>query len=476
MKVDPADESSTQHAGIIEWVKNNMGAQVTGIRRQRRWRPVWRVDAEKDGVALPLLFKGTRAWDDIPYTLEHEYKVMQVLEANGIPVPPLHGLCESPKAIVMSWVKGGRDPGLVVEALEQKSEISPDRWQASLKYMEVLARVHRIDPAKFAAAGCEMPCDNMQAAMNGYERFYRMYQRKGLDDAFLEFCTGWLRRNVPNHRPLVSFVTGDCGQFLSDGPQLTAIIDMEIGHLADHFADLACFRGRHPVENMGNVRELFNHYSRALGEPLDLDAIAYHTVLFLAYAVFTPLFALAEPSPGGDWVEGAIQVAFIGRRAMEAMAEILCVDLDDAIELPAAHPTPLEDLALNKLIFEIERLPLSEELADWQRATIASIPKFLRNQISYGAWAREQELDELAGILGHRPPDTVAGDRDLSAFVKRAGPELDRVLVKLFHRRMLRRCHVIVGPEPPADHLVLMKVEPLLLIRRSRGVNPPAQT
>jgi len=124
----------------------------------------------------------------------------------------------------------------VVEALEQKSQISPDRWQASLKYMEVLARMHRIDPAKFVAAGCEMPQGDAQAAMNGYERFYRMYQRKGLDDAFLEFCTGWLRRNVPKHRPLVSFVTGDCGQFLSDGPQLTAIIDMEIGHLADHFA------------------------------------------------------------------------------------------------------------------------------------------------------------------------------------------------------------------------------------------------
>src|ERR1700728_2419652 len=113
MTIDQNEESARQNQAIIDWVAKNMGARVTQIRRQRRWRTVWRVDADKDGVAMPLLFKGTRAWDDIPFPLENEYRVMQVLEANGIPVPSLHGLCDDPKASVMYWVKGGRDPGLV---------------------------------------------------------------------------------------------------------------------------------------------------------------------------------------------------------------------------------------------------------------------------------------------------------------------------------------------------------------------------
>jgi hypothetical protein len=213
---------------------------------------------------------------------------------------------------------------------------------------------------------------------------------------------------------------------------------------------------------MGDVKALFDHYAQALGQPLDLDAIAYHTVVFLVYAVFTPLFALLEPAPGGDWVEGAIQVAFIGRRAMEAMAEILNVDLDDNLKLPAPRQTPLEDLALDKLIAEIGRLTLSDTLTDWQRATIASIPHYLRNQLHYGAWVQDQQLDELVEILGYRPANVVEADRALSAFVKRAGPQLDVRLVKLFHRRLLRLCHVIAGPDAPADHLVLMKVEPIL--------------
>jgi hypothetical protein len=213
---------------------------------------------------------------------------------------------------------------------------------------------------------------------------------------------------------------------------------------------------------MGDVRALFDHYAKALGQPLDLHAIAYQTVVFLVYALFTPLFAMYEPSPGGDWVEGAIQVAFIGRRAAEAMAEILNLELDDHLQLPSPRPTPEEDLALNKLISEIDRLELSESFAEWQRATIASIPSYLRNQLHYGVWVQNEELDELAPILGHRPATVVEADKALSAFVRQAGAEFDTRLLRLFYRRLLRRCHVIAGPDAPADHLVLMKVEPML--------------
>jgi hypothetical protein len=459
---DHAQQNAKDHQEITAWVAKHMGARVTGIRRQRRWRPVWRVDTQKNGAPLSLVFKGTRAWDDIPYTLEHEYRVMKVLEENGIPVPPLHGMCDSPKAIVMTWVTGGRDPGLVVEAMEKKSEISPDRWQASLKYMEILAKIHSIAPAKFAAVGCEMPVGNEAIALNNYDRFYRLYKSHQLDDPFLEFCTVWLHRNVPKHQPMISFVTGDCCQFLSEGPNVTAVIDMEIGHLCDHFTDLACFRGRHPVENLGDVKALFDHYAKALEVPLDLDAIAYHTVLFLAMAVFTPLLAMVEPSPGGDWVEGAIQVAFIARRGAEAIAEILGLELDYNLELPEPRATPVEDMAIKKLTYEINRLQLSDSFADWQRATIASVPQYLLNQLHYGAWAQQQELDELLPVLGYRPANVIEADQALAAFVKKAGPEKDNLLVKLFHRRMLRLCHVITGPNPRPDNLVLMKVEPIL--------------
>lgn len=461
MMMDHDAQTAQEHRGIEDWVAKNIGGRVTRIERQRRWRPVWRVDVEKDGEQLPLVFKGMRAWDAIPFTLEHEYRMLQVLAANGIPVPPLHGMCGYPEAFVMTWVRGGRDPGLVVEAIEKKSEISPDRWQASLEYMEILAKMHSIPPAEFEAAGCRMPVGNADINLNFYERFYQLYEKLGISDPFMEFCTKWLRLNVPAKAPMLSFVTGDCGQFLSEGPKLTAVIDVEVGHLGDHFYDLACFRGRHPVENMGDIPALYAHYAKALGQPLDLDAIAYHTVSFLAMAVFTPLFGMKELQPGGDWVEGWFQVALIARRAMEAMAEIVDVELDD-VQLPAPRKTPVEDLAIRKLIFEIDRVPLSDAFADWQRSTISAIPAYLTNALHYGVWVQEQELDELEPILGYRPQDAEAADRALTQFVLAAGPEHDKTLIRLFHRRFLRHCLVIAGPNPPSDHIVLAKVEPIL--------------
>src|SRR3546814_9887705 len=101
-------------------------------------------------------------------------------------------------------------------------------------------------------------------------RNYQLLEKRDAVDALIEFFTLWLRRNVPD-RSERCFVTGDCGQFLCKGPEITAILDVEIGHIGDPMHDLACFRGRHPVENMGDVPALFQRYASARGRPVDLE-------------------------------------------------------------------------------------------------------------------------------------------------------------------------------------------------------------
>src|SRR3546814_7216559 len=83
-----------------------------------------------------------------------------------------------------------------------------------------------------------MPSGASDIALNSFERFYAMCTDHGIIDPFMEFCTVWLRRNVPEHRSRISFVTGDFGQFLSEGPEVTAILDVEVGYLGDHPHDL----------------------------------------------------------------------------------------------------------------------------------------------------------------------------------------------------------------------------------------------
>jgi hypothetical protein len=387
-------------------------------------------------------------------------RMQRALHENGIPIPAILGMCDQPNTIVMEWIDGGRDPGLIQQAIESASVMTDDRWQASLRYMEILADMHRLPSAPFVEGGAYLPQGAEDIALHNFERFHAMTAEQGVTDPLVEFCARWLRRNYPRHRYAVAFVTGDCGQFLSEGPNVTGILDVEIGHLADPMRDLACFRGRHPIENMGDVAALFRHYETAIGVPLDYDAIAYHTVSFLAEAIYGPLFGMHETGRGGDWVEGAVQVAMIGRRCMEALAEILDIAPDD-IALPPPEPADWNDLALNKLALEIGRLPESAELQGWQRNILVSIPHYLRNQLRYRTWLRDEDRKDTRDLLGADYVDRQEGEAALLRFIETATPDDDIALTRFFHRRTLRQCLVIAGPGASSYHLVLARMEPL---------------
>ena len=455
------DSHEADVASLTAWLERELGGSDIILRRERRWRPVWRATMTRNGTPVELLVKGERTWLTHPYSLEYEMWMQAALHDGGIPIPAILGFCPDPPAIVMEWVRGGRDPGLMQEAIEKPSEMSADRWQASLRYMDILADMHRIPPAIFVASGATMPTTPQEVALGNFERFDAMTALNGIRDPFMRFFAQWLRRNAPTKGERVAFVTGDCGQFLSDGPEVSCILDVEIGHLGDPMRDLACYRGRHPIENMGDVPALFRRYEQASGVPLDYDAIAFHTVAFLCEAYYGPYFGLHDRGRGGDWVESIIQVAVIARRALEALAEIIGLDLDP-IELPAPEPTPVEDLALGKLIAELERLPETEALPSWQRGVLVSIPHYLRGRGHYRRWAEDADLAESTALTGTRSANLTKADAALAKFIDAAGPERDAELVRLFHRRFLRHCLIIAGPNPNPNHIALSKMEPIL--------------
>ncbi len=460
---DAAAAEDGRRTRIRAWVEENVRGRVTAIDRLRRWRPVWRVDYERDGETRSLLVKSLRPWEATPYSLEHEAKLMQVLGAHGIPVPHVHGVIADPHGFVMDWAEGERDPGLVQQASESASTMSAGRWKASLDYMDYLAQMHAIPRTAFAGTEVGDPVGARAIALDSYERNYQLLEKRDGVDALIEFFTLWLRRNVPMHRTEACFVTGDCGQFLIEGDKITAILDVEIGHWGDPMHDLACFRGRHPVENMGDVPALFRHYAEISGKPLDLPVIAYHTVCFLALATIGPMVALIEKHPGGDWVEAVLQIAFIARRTLEAMAEIEDVELD-TLTLPPPQPTPWEDMATEKLAGEVSRLTTSPTFEKWQRDVLLSLPRYLTARARYGRWMDEAELEDVAAILGRQPADPIEAERAMLAFVRQAGPEQDKTLIRFYHRKIQRLCLMLAGPDAPADHILLIKMEPILHI------------
>ena len=454
----PDDED---FANIRAWVEDHVGGRVTRIERLVRWRPVWRVEYRKDGVDKALLLKGDRPCTQL-YSLKHEMLVMEVLEKHGIGVPHIHGWMDNPKAFVMDWAEGDRDPGLIHTAIENASTLSPERWEASLKYMEELARMHRIPVSEFAHTEGGNPVGPRQIALSQFERQYALGLEEGAIDATMEYFASWLRRNVPAHRTQASFITGDCGQFLNKGEEVTAILDLEIAHIGDVFMDLACFRGRHPYENMGDIPALYRHYAKAAGIELDLPVIAYHTVCFLAFAAISANMFMDPNKPESNWIEGMLEMVSISRRALEGIAELEGIALDYGVRLPDPHVSPLEDMAIGKLLNEIDILPVSRSFPEWQRELMGAIPRFLRNYAHYGRWYEDETLSEIAEMTGTRPENMAAADGVLKAFIQSADASRDADLVRFTHRRMLRLSLIVAGSNDIEGNPLFYRLEPIL--------------
>jgi len=458
---DIAVADAAARAKITKWVEGKLGARVVSMARVRRWRPIWRVRYEADGKEAGLIVKGMRPFEAIPYSLQHEMACQKVFEESGFPVPHVFGAIDDLN-FVMEFVEGEVEPGLVQQADEAENVMAPERWAASLEFMEWLVKLHRLPIAKLAHTEAMLPETPDDIALNLTERYYELIKRHDAVDAVTDFFIRWVRRNVPKHRTRPSIVFGDGAQFMNKGGKIAAIFDFELAHVGDPYNDFAPFRCRHPLQNMGDVPALYRHYEKVSGEPLDWPAISYATVVYSAWGMTSYTTALQEQHVGGDWGEVVMARAFIMRRTLDAMADCMGIDLDCDIELPAPRKTPIEDSGLQKLLLEISLLPLSDAFVGWQRDTLASIPRTLLQQVHYGQWIEQEYVADISKLLGRTFGTLDEADDALKAFVNSAAPEHDEALARLFHRHAYRSCLVIAGEGASKEHVMLAKIEPLL--------------
>src|SRR3546814_125452 len=103
-------------------------------------------------------------------------------------------------------------------------------------------------------------------------------------------------------------------------------------------------------------------------------------------------------------------------------------------------------------------------ISDWSSDVCSSDlpPRYLRNMAHYGLWQESADLDEATAILGERPSDVKDADRRMKAHVQQAGPEENERLIRYFHRKIMRLCRILAGPDASDDHLLFIKVEPIL--------------
>ena len=462
--IDPEQLEALQHEGIRRWIKDKLSGEVTEIKRLERWRPQWKVSYTAAGENRAVLVRGDRPISG-KSDLRFEMDVMAVLEKNDILVPHIHGWMEFPKAFVMGWVEtDDRAPGMLHTAIENPTSMDDERWAAMLSYMGHLAKVHEVPVSEFAGIKrlANPPETPREIALHATERMYAGGQMMGKIDPPLEFLQGWLRRNIPQHRTRASFIAGDAGQFMSAGTDVLALLDFEIANIGDTHWDLACFRGRHPYENMGDIPALYREYERVSGESVDLRVVAYHTVAFLQLSAIGATFFTMPEAHGGNWIEGILEYTSISRRALEAIAELQGIPLNYDLHLPEADPHPLEESGLRKLMVDIELLPTSSSFESWERDLLHAIPEFLLNHARYRSWYEAESAADASQLTGTQCNSMSQADQALFDFIAFDDPANDAGLVQVLHRRALRLSMIIAGTDPDDKNPLFHKLDPIL--------------
>lgn len=435
----------------VAWIERELGGQVARFERQPRWRPACFLDLERNGQTIPLYFRGDRGVSDHGvYPLEHEMRALQVLEANGIPVPHVYGFCPDPRGIVLARCPGGPVAQLVSEAATTRQAVFDD-------YIEILARMHHIDPAAFEAVGVARPRTAEELALVDFDSWERVYRsKKRRPEPLIEFVIRWVRRNIPQGRHRVAFLTGDCGQFLYENGRVTALHDFELACLGDPAADLAGLRLRDLSEPLGNLARAMRRYGEIVGEEVDLAAVDYHTVRLGICTPMSVASTVADPPPGLNLVQYYGWYVVYARLPLEVLAWRLGVGLTP-VDVPEERRTR-HSPAYRALVSLLEEDPRSTEPDRYRIDAAWRVAEYLRRADLLGPAFEEEDLDEMAVLLGRRPANWLEGDTALEALVLAAGPERDAEFVRYFHRRVLRQEAILKPVLREMEHSTVQRI------------------
>lgn len=421
----------------FSWVEKLLGAKIVSFERQARWRPAFFLELDRDGEALSIYLRGERgALDHGVYPLEHESRVLQVLESEGLPVPHVYGFCPDPKFIVMDTV-AGRANLATAESDQERSDVLHH-------YMDLLADLHAIDPKRFEELGIDRPrgaealarCD-----MDRWETGYRSSKKR--PEPLIEFVTAWLHRNVPSEREQVSCLAVDSGQFLFENGRVTSLLDLELACLGDPAADLAGMRGRDMGEPLGELMPAFEHYYAKTGKRIPKHVLDYHTVRFNLYTPYTCAPLVAEPPQTIDLIQYLGWYWVWSRACIEVMAD------GAGIALPAPNlPDPASSQYASSYDLLVDKLASLRSGADrllaYELDTVWRNAFYLRRVEAMWPEMQAEEAAEIDALLGRvtKPLDREA---ELEAFAIEHGASREEELLQFFQKRCLRQ-EALMGP------------------------------
>ena len=175
------------------------------------------------------------------HAVDREFRVMEALAGSGVPVPRVHGLCESRDVIgSMFYVMEFCDGRIFWDATLAPLDSNEERSTVYDEMNRVLAALHCVDPAAVGLADYGKPGNYFARQLTRWTGQYRASELAPIPA--MEDLMAWLDANQPPDDGRVALVHGDYRLdnmvFHAREPRIIAVLDWELSAVGDPFMDL----------------------------------------------------------------------------------------------------------------------------------------------------------------------------------------------------------------------------------------------
>ena len=427
--------------GMVEWIAETGGGEITALHRHVARREAWVVDVTRpDGSVLKgfLRLERTPAGPKSSTSLTRETRIIEALAHTDIPVPEVYGVSHELNCTLFERVRGRSDIDKLDDPVQQRAVMED--------FIRVIARLHTLDLADLGLDDVMpyLPTTPQEAALNDVDLALEQWAAflSTYSDPLISYGVRWLRQNAPSTIARLSLVQGDTGpvNFMFDGNEVSAIIDLEWGHYGDPLEDLGNICTREFWNPSGGLTGLFHLYQEVSGIPYTKFAAQYYRVQQNVRGMI-PIHAISVNAHPRESLAWFLCYRYLGDRATcESLSEAAGIKVEKPSMPDELFGPGEKDVFADAAIWSLEKdvAPhLSDAFAQSRAGDAAILIKIMDRKRRFGAQLDAIECDELEPLLGFRPASRQAGMEALNEQI--LGDEIDDTAVVAYLTRRAYR-------------------------------------
>jgi len=279
-RVTPAGEIQAVEGSLLRWLEQHVDG-FRGPARLEKFKggqsnPTYKLTAASGTYVLRRQPPGRLLRS--AHAVDREFRVMAALAGTDVPVPELHGLCESRDVIgSMFYVMEYCDGRIFWSAALPDLAGNAERSALYDEMNRVLAALHRVDPERVGLGDYGKPGNYFARQLARWTGQYRASELRAIPA--MEDLMSWLEANQPPDDGRVALVHGDYRLdnlvFHAEEPRIIAVLDWELSTLGHPLADLAyqCMQLRMPA-GAGTTPGLQGIDRASLGIPSEAEYVA----------------------------------------------------------------------------------------------------------------------------------------------------------------------------------------------------------